>query len=523
MLCFDIRHLDRDPMNQLHLGKGSHKPPPFHYKLKRLFNRLVFDARTYLESGFSRLNNCLPGCLLLAFHFKMGQPTIRKLTITQITNELRHINYKPFLTVGANGIPMNRLRSFERTLSPIPFGLVRIWPLLSSFQGVAINVFTIRRNGESFRIFPFSLSEHSRSQSHFQLDVLLDTADIRQHSETPPNNHCLLIANLALLLSRFGEKQQNSNKYVHVCRSCGRTYVSYQLLKNHFQCCTHLQRNSIGRRKSHNQLLHRPYIKNKYSGKHERNGLTWKTSFHHMLLKPSGLVILDFECLNVKKNNSQDSENKSFIRASNNVYEKVPNATVMTQQVISFAYIHKSLYPQFPMSEKLSQPRFKFYNEDDEHPLRSFYISLLLSLRNDLLLYEERVKNILAIDSPPPPPGQRSLDLLVHIANTELCELCGKKFGSKVMSPLTRKFYILKRTFDHNHISATGFPTNSTQLRSVLCQASDLQYSCSSLLFSYLFLYWFSERSQRFFLKKKEKPISGLKSSSRSVDIDIDF
>ena len=137
------------------------------------------------------------------------------------------LDYRRFVSIGAAGIPLSKISDFEKTLTPIPRGLLEIFPPLNCFSGLALNIFTIRRAGDTYRIFPLSLSEHSRDlKSHLQIDLLLDSEDLREPSRVPiPQNHALLIANLPLLLARFSDKRNNARRYQYCCRSCSQVKV----------------------------------------------------------------------------------------------------------------------------------------------------------------------------------------------------------------------------------------------------------------------------------------------------------
>ena len=211
VIFHDLRFVKRDPSNELRLGNDPRRTRPFHNDLKKAFSRLIYDPSSYLQQGFSRNNLCLPACILLAIHSKIGPP-LRTLTIRVIKEELKALNYHPFLSIDCAGIPMSKITSFERSLTPVPPALLRLFPLLSVFNGISINVFTMRGAGKnSRRLFPISISEHARDfETYFMVDILLDSAELRAQPYIPAENHCLLISSLSTLMTRFSDKRQNS-------------------------------------------------------------------------------------------------------------------------------------------------------------------------------------------------------------------------------------------------------------------------------------------------------------------------
>ena len=430
IILHDIRHIRRPPMNALHLG-SRHKPIKFRKTLIPLFHRQIYDPAPYLGEGFDRANLCVPACLLLGLHYKLG-PSLRALNISKIKKELKTIQYESFIEITGLGMPLKNISAFEKTLSPIPNALLELFPQLRCFKGIALNLFSIRRNGEVYRLFPMSLSKHSRElRTHFQLDLLIDTSDIRdsQHAAIP-ENHVLLIAHLPRLLCRFSDKKNNVYKFPHCCRGCCRVFMNLESVEAHQNICDHRQRGVTGRRKTRNVLVHTVWKRNKFTGSLERNGLQFRKWDNFRLLKPSAFVTLDFEAINRKA----DSKSQS-------IFHKTPNSAIYTQKITSYCYVNKSLYDQYPLSREMATPRFAFLDETASNPERDFYLKLLFSLRNELLVYDDHIHNILKHDRQPPPMRSRTPETIAAMLATPYCEICGARFGSKRTSRKSGKTY----------------------------------------------------------------------------------
>ena len=417
-------------MNQLHLGSDSRKPRPFNAKLTPLFHRLVFDPTFYLTQGFDRANLCVPACILLGLHYKMG-PSLRTLTMTKVKQELKAINYGQFISIHTPGIPLKDIDKFENTLTPIPNALIDLFPLLRCFHGLALNFFTVRKEADTFQLFPMSLSKRSRDlKTHLQLDFLIDSQDIRESNQEPtPQNHILLIADLAMLLTRFSDRKNNARRYKCCCRACCQVFLNKEAVEQHQSSCDHRARTVTGRRKSRNVLIHTTTKKNKFSGLVEKNGLRFRRGDSFRTLKPSAFITLDFEALNV-----QPGPNQS-------IFFQTPNSTIYSQKVVSWCYVSRSLYDTIPLSKEMSTPRFGFLNENSPNPEREFYLGLLFSLREELLTYDRHIQNILQHDQQPPPMRARSPETIAAILGTPHCDLCGSIFESKRTSQKTGKKY----------------------------------------------------------------------------------
>ena len=139
----------------------------------------------------------------------------------------------------------------------------------------------------------------------------------------------------------------------------------------HFKTCTNKKRGVCGKRRVRNQLIHRPYRLNRFTQKQEENGLSFDRGKCARLLKPLSFSCLDFEQLNrkVDKDKADDTD-----------FERTPSQALKVQTPLSYSIQHRSLYPEIQLPESLASPRVKFINEDEEHPERSFFLSLLYTI-----------------------------------------------------------------------------------------------------------------------------------------------
>lgn len=464
VVYFDVRHLKRNAHNEVFtIGhRNEKKRIEFHEDVRLLFSRVVLDPVKYLEVGFPATHLCLPACILICIRAKLKQ-TLRSLSKKQMTAELAVLPWQNFICPGTDGIPLESVSNFEKLLTPIPKELIRLYPSLSVFSGIAINIFAIRKKKEVRRLFPLSLSKNNRNQSFFQADALIESPELFQPPYLPPKNHCLAVTNLPVLLTRFSGRRSNYNKYRFLCRSCGFTAMTNERLEEHFNICQERIRGPLGRRKCQNRLVHRPYLVNRFTNKTERNGIYFKRGDSYKLLKNTVLCFLDFESFNKRYEDSSAKESSSM-------FEKVPKNAVTSQPVCSYSYVITSLHEDLhPLPPNLSQPRFKRINDaniDRRASERDFFLALLLSLRYDLLLHYLFLQKIIDENTPAPAPSFRSEDEMNFMASVKSCMICGSIFGRKKVSPKSQKYHIVKRTYDHDHFNI------SKGLRLVLCQVT---------------------------------------------------
>ena len=438
--------------NLYRFGADARRNIGFHPMIKSLFHRLVLDPTYYLRQGFSRTNLCIPACIILAFHSRLGVSINRNLNIQRVEQELRALNFRSLLNPTTTGISLEQLSQLEELNSnPISPALIRLFPALAYYQGIAINQFRISRNDTEFRIFPVSLSKHSRALDRFQIDLLIDNSDIRPDHhrglfDRSPIKHCLLITRLNNFVAKMIGRGTNQTRYQTVCRTCFRLFHGTDGIHGrlkHDVSCSHQTRGVLGRRKSRNVLIHRPYIYNTFTKRMQRNGLWFRKGSNFKLLRPLAIGFLDFESYHVPI--TRDT-------AHTNMFVRQPPSATAIQTPMSYSYCYAGLYPSIALPPDLNNVRTKFFDESTGTSLKDFYISLLLGIRKDLFLHSQFLQSVLARDRPPPATRHRSYAQRMYMLTVSHCQICGARFGSRRRAGTGS--YIITRQFDHDHFLA---------------------------------------------------------------------
>ena len=423
IIKFDVRTLTREPGNLYHhhLGSDSRKKFEVHPVLKPLFNKTILDSKWFLRQGHDRENLCVPGSILLILHSRLGSP-IRTLNIQRIEEELKSLNYKPLLKPDRVGIALDQLNTMEalNTTKRNP-QLQRLFPALSFFKGLAISTYVLKRKDCQFRLFPVSISKNARNQNFFNVDLLIGNQDItpsNKESKFGIKNHVFAITNLVHLVCKLIGKSSNVARYEHVCHTCFALLDSSAKKNEHFANCTHTSRGVLGRKRSKNQLLHRPFVFNNYLGRAVKNGLHFNRGANYKRLKPLLLGALDFETYGSKLSQEPHFEES--------VFGKRPSNAVSLHVPASYAYCFHSLYDDIKLPEYLKDVRIKFFNNcSSEATVKDFYLSLLLSLRKDMVYLAQFLRETLDKKLPTPTPKQRSPQDMAYIQQKRFCDICG--------------------------------------------------------------------------------------------------
>ena len=451
----------------LRYGSDARKKEPFHPLIQNLFCKSIIDPALFLRVGYNRDNFCIPACILLSLHSKFGPP-IRNMNITKLEEELNTLKFRHLFKPTKIGLNSNEIAELEKINSnPIPSSLLKIFPALKFFKGLSINQYIVRRKNKEFRIFPVSLSNHCRESAYFQIDILIDSSDIRPEPSKPTTgsfSHGLVIMNLCKLLIRFTSKAANASKYEYFCRSCLRVFMNTKQRDSHYATCSNQKRGNIGRRKSKNVLVHKPMKKNRFTGKIEPNGLFFKRGHAFKMLRPLGLSFLDFEASN------ENVESPNIERSNEH-----PKSAKTVHTPLSYSYCFASTYPEIPLPPSLKSVRTKYLDPSNGSTQKTFFLNLLLRIRKDMMAFHEHLRSVLSRDSAPPRPDSRPTWMKMLFSKTRTCGICGSFFFSKKTSLKTKKSYRVIPVFDHNH-----FLADSTQLRAVLCQGCNLSLCCSS-------------------------------------------
>ena len=288
--------------------------------LKSLFSRLIVDPTQYLQQGQPRESFCVPACVTLTMSFKLDQLGKRR-TIAQTMSDLNLLPFESLLDpTQSKGLTLSQISDLEKLLSPIPTQIIRRFPQLQFFEGIAISAFSMQRRDSDFRLFPTSLSHHSRNSNFFQIDVLIDnnhirpvgTVDPEKHQQGGPRVlHTLVIKNLGRLLNKFKSPHNIGRDHIYPCRTCLGTFSTNLTLQKHYQTCGEHRRGVSGRRRSNNILVHKPFKYNKFSGKMERSGLYFRRRDCGKMLRPLLMTSGDYEQVRDSLTHSQITRSHS--------------------------------------------------------------------------------------------------------------------------------------------------------------------------------------------------------------------
>ena len=454
-----------------------------------MFKRCVYDPSYYLHNTYSKDNYCIPASVVLSLHIRTQSKTQRWLQSKQgsldTENVLKSLNTNGCYSMSRKGMKLSSIGSFEKQNSPISSTLINRFPSLVTVKGISVNIFRIREENNNYYLTPLAISKHSRSTDYLQCDLISITEDILAPGQKIPDNHCLFVPFLATLMSRFTHAA-NRGHYNKICRSCLAIFQTDERLKSHYETCSIDARHSVARRRTKNILIHRPYQLNRWSGRMEVNAMTWKRAWNYTLLRPLCILFSDLEAYNV---NLPDN--------SSNLFQKIPNNSISAQQIMSYQYVFKSMYPSIALPPELALPRVKFCPHKPGATERDLFISYFLSLRDDLQKHANFLQSILRKDVPPPPQSQRSVHELAQMLASTNCEICGKKFGSTSYSKRSKKSYVVKKAWDHHHyMNSVNFPVkNDTKygtLKAVLCQVGHAFFFTFFMTFFQIFWLFFT-------------------------------
>ena len=446
-----VRHVSSSPNNEMRFGKKKAEKR-WSSRFLKIFKRNVYNPNSYLKIGWHQKDLCLPTAIILSFY--KTHAAMKKISQAQLMRELQSLRFQGLIDSVKGGIQLSKIGQLEALNSPLPNFLTQKFPVLRHFDGISINVFRIEAKKDNVRIFPVRLSENYKKNSHWQIDLLMDS-DLfytnNQSINTSDNHsdHFLYVYKISWLLQSFLSYGSNRHLMSYVCKSClSLKRTSKELIDHHLVCNAFPGSGKVfHRRRSNNVLVHRPIIMiNNYSYK---NGLRFERKRLKNMLLPLSTSFADFEAVN-SLNFKDDDKN-------------APNQSVFRQDVIGISISHKSNYDEFPLPNNLAIPRCLFRDEAKVAE-NDFFLSILLQMRKDHILLNDHLKNTIQSDRGKPEWFQLTLAEKIFVMTRTYCILCGRQFNKIYRNKKTNKLYRVRKCIDHVH-----FWRHTDNFRTVLC------------------------------------------------------
>ena len=295
-----VRHIRQNPNMPIGvLGKKTY-PITLNPELKSSFRCNVKDPAAFLTSE-SNKNNCVPASVILKLHFLQYGSLYSSMSKSILRKRIGLLNFNHLLMSNVGGgIAGKDLQKFEKANDKFHPDLIKEYPFLNNFNGIAINLYRIAFNPSTstYHLFPVLLSAKWRRQDVVPIDLLVDNSTIRSRPNLQTTNsisskmneacHVLVILNLSRLVLSFSNQKtrRSANKFIHTCRNCIRLLRDKSELEKHLKDCDEHGKGSIQRRKCNNKLVHRPFLKSKITGNQVKNKLRFKPANFYKEIPP---------------------------------------------------------------------------------------------------------------------------------------------------------------------------------------------------------------------------------------------
>ena len=399
---------------------------------------------------------CIPASIILKC---LHQASDRTANITSATIEfyMRHLSYKDLLEFENPGIKISNLPQLEKKNSPFKIPFLLAFPFLRNYEAFSINVFRIHfhKHTNSYTLFPTHLSPNFENAKCYQIDLLLDTEDVRCNPlSTDLYKHVLLILNLPRLLSSFKstQSQRHSEQFTFVCRKCCTVFRELGEQKQHTANCSASSTAGSQRRVTQNRFVHKTTLFLKKLNKHVPHVLKYNPANLYKTIVPTTQITMDFE-----------ATTRPFQRDTDQ--HKLPKNAVFEQKPLGASYSIKTLYPSHELPTTLKEPRVMFF-DDTKTNEKKFYLNFFKGLRSDIAKIHSYESQVMSTAQQTPSFNQLSISEKIRFLAQKNCEICLARFGSKRKTP-EGKIYRVKKCIDHVHVKRDE--NNKELLRYVCC------------------------------------------------------
>lgn len=404
--------------------------PRLHQCLWR--NIIIPNEKRLTPQAFaSDKNLCVPLAVILKLD-STQHPHKHKITKTNISLALSSLRYQELRTKENNfKILRSDFRKFEELNTPFHPQLLQLYPFLRVYSGFALNSYRcthVLDNGKA-RFINTQLSQHWNNSQFFQIDLL--ESDIVL--SPPVTDHVIPIKNW----SRFASHHTKVGNYTNACRSCFRLFKKDKQASYKTHILKRCTSKATDQRLPRNHIIHRAFIKNKRTGERRRHVVAFHPKNYHSTFQTLVYGTMDFEATSKKA-------------IPGLLDPKTPSSTIMFQKPFAVSLCYVTPY-NIPLPQNLTDIVIKFFDERDT-TLNEFYLSILLTLRQNVKDINKFIIDTLSTDKGP--PNLSSLNDKDRIAYLEAqnCSFCNIKFGTKLPSKKdSRFFYTVKKTRHHDH------------------------------------------------------------------------
>ena len=360
-------------------------------------------------------NICVPLAIIMKLEYlKAGGLNRRKVHMKDVTAALHSLRFRELQT------PENDFKIYQKDfhkLEDINEGfseaLKQQYPFLQLYRSFSINMFKLlgqkeQHKGDTAHLITSHLSRHWNSPYHLQVD-LLDSSNVL---DPPSTDHVLVILNYFGLVNH-----RKDRRYNHACRSCQRIFSHFRNFQRHItQTCSPTP---TAPRRAKNFVLHKTFIKDKYTGKRKRHTVSFTAHQYHKTFQNLIYATMDLEC--TSKPMQPGLFNKS-----------TPSSTIFYQKPFAFSLCFITPY-DLPLPDNLKDIKVVFFDERLTS-LDEFYLKMLTTLRQGVADANKFIFETMTQDNGPPNLTHISKkDREAYIRATH-CTFCGKKFNTKIAS-----------------------------------------------------------------------------------------